>query len=107
MKITKVNTYFVRPRWGFVEIETDAGATGWGEAVLEGHAAAVLACVNEMSDYLVGNDPATTAQAQEMKTLLESGGPADLIGTVSSQYWNGIRRIQFIVEEMQPSAASE
>ena len=58
MKITKVNTYFVRPRWGFVEIETDAGATGWGEAVLEGHAAAVLACVNEMSDYLVGNDPA-------------------------------------------------
>ena len=58
MKITKVNTYFVRPRWGFVEIETDAGATGWGEAVLEGHAAAVLACVKEMSDYLVGNDPA-------------------------------------------------
>ena len=58
MKITKVNTYFVRPRWGFVEIETDAGVTGWGEAVLEGHAAAVLACVKEMSDYLVGNDPA-------------------------------------------------
>ena len=58
MKITKVNTYFVRPRWGFVEIETDACVTGWGEAVLEGHAAAVLACVNEMSDYLVGNDPA-------------------------------------------------
>ena len=58
MKITKVNTYFVRPRWGFVEIETDAGVTGWGEAVLEGHAAAVLACVNEMSDYLIGKDPA-------------------------------------------------
>jgi len=58
MKITKVNTYFVRPRWGFVEIETDAGLVGWGEAVLEGHAAAVLACVNEMSDYLIGNDPA-------------------------------------------------
>ena len=30
MKITRVNTYFVRPRWGFVEIETDAGITGWG-----------------------------------------------------------------------------
>ena len=58
MKITKVNTYFVRPRWGFVEIETDAGVPGWGEAVLEGHAAAVLACVNEMRDYLVGKDPA-------------------------------------------------
>ena len=57
MKITNVSTYFVRPRWGFVEIETDAGITGWGEAVLEGHASAVLACVNEMKDYLIGNDP--------------------------------------------------
>jgi len=58
MKITQVNTYFVRPRWGFVEILTDDGLTGWGEAVLEGHAAAVLACVQEMKDYLIGQDPA-------------------------------------------------
>ena len=58
MKITAVNTYFVRPRWGFVEIETDAGITGWGEAVLEGHARAVLACVEEYRDYLIGADPA-------------------------------------------------
>ena len=57
MKITAVNTYFVRPRWGFVEIITDEGITGWGEAVLEGHAAAVLACVNEYKDYLIGFDP--------------------------------------------------
>ena len=57
MKITAVNTYFVRPRWGFVEILTDEGYTGWGEAVLEGHAAAVLACVNEYKDYLIGHDP--------------------------------------------------
>ena len=58
MKITQVNTYHVRPRWGFVEIETDAGYTGWGEAVLEGHCDAVLACVNEMKPYLLGKDPA-------------------------------------------------
>ena len=57
MKITQVNTYFVRPRWGFVEIVTDAGITGWGEAVLEGHAKAVLACVEEYQDYLIGADP--------------------------------------------------
>ena len=50
MKITKVNTYLVRPRWGFVEIETDEGITGWGEAVLEGHAGTVLRCVEEMED---------------------------------------------------------
>lgn len=58
MKITAVNTYFVRPRWGFVEIVTDEGVTGWGEAVLEGHAAAVLACAQEYKDYLIGHDPA-------------------------------------------------
>lgn len=58
MKITEINAYFVRPRWGFVEIKTDAGVVGWGEAVLEGHAASVLACVNEMKDYLIGKDPA-------------------------------------------------
>ena len=57
MKITAVNTYYVRPRWGFVEIETDEGYTGWGEAVLEGHADAVLACVNEYKSYLIGQDP--------------------------------------------------
>lgn len=58
MKISAVNTYFVRPRWGFVEILTDEGFCGWGEAVLEGHAAAVLSCVQEMKDYLIGQDPA-------------------------------------------------
>ena len=58
MKITAVNTYYVRPRWGFVEIETDGGIAGWGEAVLEGHAKAVLSCVEEMRDYLIGKDPA-------------------------------------------------
>lgn len=57
MKIIEVNTYSVRPRWGFVEIITDEGITGWGEPVLEGHCRAVLACVEEMKDYLIGADP--------------------------------------------------
>jgi len=58
MKITEVNTYLVRPRWGFVEIITDEGITGWGEAVLEGHCSTVLACVQEYKPYLIGNNPA-------------------------------------------------
>ena len=57
MKIIEVNTYFVRPRWGFVEIVTDDGLTGWGEPVLEGHCSTVLACVQEMKPYLIGKDP--------------------------------------------------
>ncbi len=58
MKITGVHTYLVRPRWCFLELETDQGVSGWGEAVLEGHARAVSACVNEMGDYLIGQNPA-------------------------------------------------
>lgn len=54
MKIKEMNTYYVRPRWGFVEILTDDGYSGWGEAVLEGHAHTVLACVEEMKDCLIG-----------------------------------------------------
>lgn len=54
MKIKEVNTYYVRPRWGFVEMVTDDGYIGWGEAVLEGHVHAVLSCVEEMKDYLIG-----------------------------------------------------
>ena len=57
MKIREVNTFTVRPRWGFVEIVTDEGISGWGEPVLEGHCRTVLACVEEMRDYLIGKDP--------------------------------------------------
>lgn len=57
MKIAEINTYVVRPRWGFLEIRTDEGISGWGEPVLEGHCSTVLACVREMKPYLLGADP--------------------------------------------------
>ncbi len=71
MKITEVNTYAVRPRWGFVEIVTDEGLAGWGEAVLEGHCDTVLACVHEMESYLVGADP---ARIEDLWTTLYRAG---------------------------------
>ena len=58
MLIQKIQAYLVRPRWCFVKIETDSGLVGWGEAVLEGKAETVRACVGEMADYLLGKDPA-------------------------------------------------
>lgn len=69
MKITAINTYFVRPRWGFVEIITNDGTVGWGEAVLEGHAGAVLSCVEEMKDYLIGQDPGTHCRRKRSSGL--------------------------------------
>ena len=41
MKIGRIETFYVPPRWLFVRVETDDGAVGWGEASLEGHAEAV------------------------------------------------------------------
>ncbi len=57
MKITKLTTYAVPPRWLFLKVETDEGVTGWGEPIVEGRAATVAAAVEELSDYLVGRDP--------------------------------------------------
>ena len=71
MKIVEVNTYTVRPRWGFVEIVTDEGLTGWGEPVLEGHCATVLACVQEMKPYLIGKDP---MRIEDFSTVLYRAG---------------------------------
>ena len=41
----------------FVKIETDAGVIGWGEATLEGKAGAVMQTVQDLRDFIVGNDP--------------------------------------------------
>jgi len=70
MKIINISTYLVRPRWCFVEIETSEGLTGWGEAVIEGKAATVQACVNEMAEYLIGQNP---LNIEDIWTLLYRG----------------------------------
>ena len=71
MKITRVNPYLVRPRWCFVEIETDDGPAGWGEPVVEGRAATVKKAVEELSEYLIGRNP---MQIEDIwNTLYRSG----------------------------------
>ena len=41
----------------FVKLETNQGMVGWGEGTLEGKAGAVIACVNDFRDFVVGADP--------------------------------------------------
>ncbi len=41
----------------FVKIETNQGLIGWGEGTLEGKAAAVMACVEDFKEFLIGADP--------------------------------------------------
>ncbi|WP_028100644.1 galactonate dehydratase [Pseudoduganella violaceinigra] len=57
MKITKLTTFRIPPRWMLLKVETDEGIVGWGEPVIEGKARTVEAAVHELSQYLVGQDP--------------------------------------------------
>jgi galactonate dehydratase len=57
MKITALETFLVPPRWLFLKVTTDEGIVGWGEPVVEGHAATTQAAVHELETYLIGQDP--------------------------------------------------
>lgn len=57
MKITHLETFLVPPRWLFLKVTTDEGLVGWGEPVLEGHAATLAAKIEELKDLVIGRDP--------------------------------------------------
>src|ERR1051325_1116961 len=61
LKITKVETFLVKPRWLFLKIHTNAGVTGLGEPILEGRAKTVATAVEELAPYLIGKDPRPVA----------------------------------------------
>src|SRR3954470_2071449 len=60
MKISRIETFFVPPRWLFVRVEAQDGAFGWGEASLEGHAEAVNGVFEAFRDRFIGHDPRRT-----------------------------------------------
>jgi galactonate dehydratase len=57
MKITRLETFHIRPRWLFLKVHTDAGLCGWGEPLLEGRAQTVEKAVHEIGRTLIGEDP--------------------------------------------------
>ena len=68
MRISRVGTFLVPPRWLFVRIETEAGVIGWGEASIEGHSNAVPTVVNQFAEHLVGSDPARIKDHRQVLT---------------------------------------
>jgi len=57
MKIDRIESFFVPPRWLFVRVESADGAVGWGEASLEGYAEAVDGALEALRDRFIGHDP--------------------------------------------------
>ena len=57
VKITKLETFLVKPRWIFLKIHTDVGVFGLGEPLLEGRALTIQTAIKEVEPYLIGKDP--------------------------------------------------
>lgn len=77
LKITRLETFHVKPRWMFLKIHTNAGVSGWGEPLLEGRALTVETAVHEFGRMLTGRNPCEIeALWQEMYrgTFYRGGG---------------------------------
>ncbi len=61
----------------FVKLETNQGVVGWGEATLEGKAAAAMACVNDLKDFIIGSDPMQVEHLYQLMYIgsFYRGGP--------------------------------
>ncbi|MBI1898208.1 MAG: galactonate dehydratase [Acidobacteria bacterium] len=57
LRVTRLETFLVKPRWLFLKIHTDAGIVGLGEPITEGRALTCQQAVKEIEPYLVGKDP--------------------------------------------------
>jgi galactonate dehydratase len=57
VRITRLETLLVKPRWLFLKVHTDAGIVGLGEPIVEGRAVTVQTAIREIEPYLIGKDP--------------------------------------------------
>lgn len=61
MKITAIETVVVHAihrNWIFVKVLTDQpGLYGWGEATLEWNTKSVLGAIDDLSGFVIGEDP--------------------------------------------------
>ncbi|UGQ09245.1 galactonate dehydratase [Yinghuangia sp. ASG 101] len=92
MKITRIETFRVPPRWLFCRIETDEGLVGWGEPVVEGRADTVRAAVHELAELLIGNDPLRIEDHWQVMTkgAFYRGGPilASAVAGLDQALWD-------------------
>ncbi|KAJ7757197.1 enolase C-terminal domain-like protein [Mycena maculata] len=82
--IRSIETFYVRPRWLFVRVETEKGIVGWGEATLEGHTEAVEGSFADLRERFVGWDSANIEDIWQTayRARFYRGGPV-LMSTIS------------------------
>ncbi len=92
IKITRLETLLVKPRWLFLKIHTDAGIVGLGEPILEGRALTCQAAVKEVEPYLVGKDPRPVAHHWQAiyRHAFYRGGPilTSVLSGIDQALWD-------------------
>jgi galactonate dehydratase len=92
LRITKVETFLVKPRWLFLKIHTNAGITGLGEPIVEGRAKTVATAVEELTPYLIGKDPRPIAHHWQAmyRHAFYRGGPVltSAISGIDQALWD-------------------
>ncbi|MEN6532703.1 MAG: galactonate dehydratase [Bryobacteraceae bacterium] len=92
LKITKLETFLVKPRWLFLRIHTNAGIVGLGEPITEGRAATCAAAVKEVEPYLIGKDPRRVAHHWQAiyRHAFYRGGPilTSVLSGIDQALWD-------------------
>jgi galactonate dehydratase len=92
MKITKLETFLVKPRWLFLKIYTDEGLVGLGEPITEGRALTCQQAVAELEPYLIGQDPTRVVHHWQAmyKHAFYRGGPilTSAISGIEQALWD-------------------
>jgi len=92
LKITRLETFLVKPRWLFLKIHTNAGIVGLGEPITEGRALTCAQAVKEVEPYLVGKDPRRVAHHWQAiyRHAFYRGGPilTSVLSGIDQALWD-------------------
>jgi galactonate dehydratase len=92
LKITKLETFLVKPRWLFLKVHTNAGIVGLGEPILEGRALTCAQAVKEIEPYLTGKDPRRVAHHWQAiyRHAFYRGGPilTSVLSGIDQALWD-------------------
>ncbi|MEU6861174.1 galactonate dehydratase [Glycomyces sp. NPDC046736] len=92
LKIARIETFTVTPRWLFLRIETEDGLVGWGEPIVEGRAEAVASVVDALAERLIGADASRIEDHWQTMTKggFYRGGPvlSSAVAGVDQALWD-------------------
>ena len=90
--IARVRSWQVPPRWILVEVETDDGLVGWGEAIVPKRARAVIGAIEDLADNLRGApaDRIEDAAVRMRQGAFFRGGPvlATAAAAIETALWD-------------------